>query len=289
MNYKKEMETNGYCIIEDVLSPKEIEYCISEFKTWQSTITDLDHDTIPHGIYQHHHVGHARHAWYIRTRPKVQDIFKSLWNCNDLITSFDGTCYISKKNKKKDTIWTHTDQAPSTPGLQCIQGFVSLTTNKERTFVVYEGSHLFHKDYFERKENTSKKPWQRIDKDTIEEMKEHKKVLHVPAGALVLWDSRCFHQNQYGKPGEERIVQYVCYLPKSHPKNTKSMEKKRRKYFIEKRTTSHWPAPIRVNSLQPNVYGDKSKHINYELLQQQQEASGTMDISDLKDEINILL
>ena len=34
-----------------------------------------------------------------------------------------------------------------------------------------------------------------------------KVVLNIPAGSLVLWDSRTFHQNQYGKPNsEERIV-----------------------------------------------------------------------------------
>ena len=59
--------------------------------------------------------------------------------------------------------------------------------------------------------------------------------------------------------------------------------------FIKINMKNHWSAPIRVNGLQTNVYGDKSKHINYELLQQQEEASSTMDNSDLKDKINILL
>ena len=52
-----------------------------------------------------------------------------------------------------------------------------------------------------------------------------RRVLHVPAGSLVIWDSRTFHQNQYGAPNsEERLVQYVCFLPKNHPKNTKNMK-----------------------------------------------------------------
>ena len=58
----------------------------------------------------------------------------------------------------------------------------------------------------------------------------------------------------------------MCYLPKFHGKNNKTQNEKRRKYFEELRTTSHWPYPIKVNSLQPQTYGDDSKLINYNLL-----------------------
>ena len=39
--------------------------------------------------------------------------------------------------------------------------------------------------------------------------------------------------------------------------------KRRLKYFLERRTTSHWPYKINVNSLQPQTYGDNSKLIDY--------------------------
>ena len=116
----------------------------------------------------------------------------------------------------------------------------------------------------------------------LESIKDSKRVLNIPAGSLVLWDSRTFHQNQYGLPGEERIVQYVCYLPKSHAKNNDAMKKKRIKYFNEKRTTSHWPTPINVNGKQPQTYGDKSRLIDYSKL-----VSPNLDY--IKDEIYKLL
>ena len=109
-------------------------------------------------------------------------------------------------------------------------------------------------------------------KDINEHLKQdilfyRKRILNVPAGSLVLWDSRTFHQNQYGEPNsEERIVQYICYLPKNNPNNTNSQTKKRKKYFEERRTTSYWPYPIRVNGKQPQTYGDNSKLIDYDLL-----------------------
>lgn len=44
------------------------------------------------------------------------------------------------------------------------------------------------------------------------------------------------------------------------------MKDKRQKYFMERRTTSHWPCPIKVNSKQPQTYGDNSKLIDYSKL-----------------------
>ena len=81
--------------------------------------------------------------------------------------------------------------------MECYQGFVSLTNNKERTLVVYEGSHLIHKKYFEERDNNGSKNWNLICHDFLESIKDTKKVLNVKAGSLVLWDSRTFHQNQY--------------------------------------------------------------------------------------------
>ena len=47
-------------------------------------------------------------------------------------------------------------------------------------------------------------------------------MVEAEAGSLVLWDSRTFHQNQYGVQDEgERIVQYVCYMPRDGAGNKK--------------------------------------------------------------------
>ena len=300
----KELEDKGYCIIPDILSESEIGYAKEEFNKWKINIPDKVHQTIdPHGIYKHHRAGHTKHAWFIRTRPKVQKVFQHLWKTGDLVVSFDGSCYISKNNKQKDKIWTHTDQSAKTSELTCIQGFVALTSNKERTLVVYEGSHKLHQNYFKERtgqltikltdvkeklkqelseeekleteiekkaiEKEIKKfhqNWQLIDHGVLDNLRDNKRILEVPAGSLVLWDSRTFHQNQYGEANsEERMVQYVCFLPKKHKTNNGNMQKKRLKYFKEQRTTSHWPYPIKVNGLQPRTYGDESKSIDYDL------------------------
>ena len=282
----KKLKTNGYVVIPNMLSDEEIEIAKNMFYDWQTSVPRLAelHSKIdPHGIYKFHEVGHQRHAWYLRTRPQIQDIFKKLWNTDELVVGFDGSSYIPKEFSKKDSVWTHVDQAPNKIGLECYQGFVALTDNKERTLVVYEGSHLLYEHFCHDFEITGNKNWQIINKKYLDTIYDKKRVLHVPAGALVLWDSRTFHQNQYGQPkSEERMIQYLCYLPKNSPKNTAAMQKKRRLYFKERRTTSHWPYPIKVNGKQPQTYGDNSKLIDYEFLP-------PINLEDMMSDIEALL
>lgn len=268
--YILDLKENGYVIIPNVINKEEILYAKKLFYTWKDSITDHDkmHNMIdPHGIYKFYQIGHQEHAWYLRTRKNIINIFKKIWNTNDLVVSFDGCCYIPKEFSKKDKLWTHSDQAPNSKGLHCYQSFISLTTNSERTIILYKKSHKLHEEYFNQKKISNSKNWNLIDENYLKKIEDKKRILNVKSGDLVIWDSRTFHQNQYGKSNsEERIVQYLCYLPKFNIKNTDNQKKKRLKYFEELRTTSHWPYPIKVNSLQPQTYGDNSKIIYYSLL-----------------------
>ena len=259
-----ELSEKGYCVIENILTAEEVATAIGYFREWFSSHPQIEavHSKIsPHGIIKFHEVGQQRHAWYIRTRENVQNVFKEIWKTDEIVVSFDGCCYIPADCKKKDNIWTHTDQAPIKKGLKCIQGFVALTDNTERTLVVYEGSHKLHEEYAKEYNLTSTKDWLLIEHNYLDKISDKKRVLNVKAGSLVLWDSRTFHQNQYGNNNEERIVQYVSYLPRCNL--TKKMFEKRQKYFTDKRTTSHWAYPVKVNGKQPQNYGDAKLKINY--------------------------
>ena len=263
---KSDLSTKGYAIVENVLSLEQVATAKQYFAEWLGGNPELKakHRKIdPHGIFKFGEVGHQRHAWYIKTLDSVQAPFRALWGTQELTTGFDGSCWIASDYSGKDKIWTHTDQAPDTKGLACVQGFVALTSNEERTLVVYEGSHLLHESYMRENNLTGKKNWQLIEHEYLARIADKKRVLKVKAGSLVMWDSRTFHQNQYGKAGEERIVQYVCFLPKAHKSNSKSQQAKRIKYYEERRTTSHWPYPLNVNGLQPRTYGDKTLLLDY--------------------------
>ena len=77
-------------------------------------------------------------------------------------------------------------------------------------------------------------------------------------------------------------VQYVCMLPRNNKKNSGAMSRKREKYFLERRTTSHWPYPIKVNSKQPRTYGNNDLLIDYDALPK-------IDLSNMEKEIKMLL
>lgn len=276
ISIKGRLEKYGYAIINNVLKPEEVQEARGYFDEWflqNKQVRDLHGIIDPHGIFKFSEVGHQKHAWYIRTREAVQAPFKEIWDTDELVVSFDGSCFIPKEAKNRDSNWTHTDQAPNKKGLTCVQGFVSLTSNEERTFRVYSGSHKLHETVLA--DEKTKGDWVRISDEWVTKNDSKKRVLKVPAGSMVLWDSRCFHQNQYGAPGEERLVQYVCFLPKNNPGNNQKMQEKRKNYLETRRTTSHWAYPIRVNGLQPQTYGDESRKIDYSKL-------GKVDLSEFQ-------
>ena len=96
--YLKFLRKNGYVVIPSVLTIEETNQAKKLFYEWKENIPDFDkfHNTVnPHGIFKFHEAGHQEHAWFIRTRPKIIEVFKKLWSSDDLIVSFDGCCYIS--------------------------------------------------------------------------------------------------------------------------------------------------------------------------------------------------
>jgi ectoine hydroxylase-related dioxygenase (phytanoyl-CoA dioxygenase family) len=103
--------------------------------------------------------------------------------------------------------------------------------------------------------------WHKVERQFLD---KHEYInVEIPAGSLVLWDSRVWHQNTNESTGEERLVAYVCYLPRQHPANTEVQREKRLEYFRLKRTTSHWPYSVHVNGEQPQTYGNKDLEIDY--------------------------
>ena len=154
--------------------------------------------------------------------------------------------------------------------------------------MVYEGSHKLFEEYCDTYNKDNPSDWNPINEEFIETIQDRKKLLKVEAGSLVLWDSRTFHQNTCGMPSceEERLIQYLCYLPKNNEKNDDEQQEKRRKFFENRRTTSHWPYPMNVVPEQPNYFNyynpTNEVYIDYESLP-------TPQIDDLLPKIENLL
>jgi hypothetical protein len=258
----------GYAVVS-VLNEEEILKGKMQFHTWQDANPALKekHRRInPHGILKYGGAGTTRFAMETKLNPKVQAAFAEIWRTPDLVTSLDGCCYIEPDAPKSLKGWVHTDQAPNRAGLACIQGFVSYTSNTERTILLYEGSHKLHAKYFADRGIKSSKNWQLIDEDYLTEIEDLKRVVHVKAGDLVLWDSRTFHMGANLEVGEERLVQYVCFLPRNGAENSATEQVKRKKYLLDHRTTSHWPYRLKVNGTQPHTFGDPANSVDVEAL-----------------------
>ena len=259
INIKSQLEQHGYAIVPDVLTRREIDEATDEFHRWRTSVANLDklHNLIEtNGIYKFHEVGHQRFAWLLRTNAKILQVFQELWECDELVCSFDGSCYYPVDYECTQSYWTHCDQSCLKKGLQCYQSFVSLTDNVERTFVVYDGSHKLNDRYNESHPKDEPREFNIIDESYTETIKDSRRLLRVEAGSLVIWDSRVFHQNDCGPHEcmEERLVQYLCYLPKHDERNTTQEQIKRAEYFRTYRTTPHLPYPISAVPLQSAYY-----------------------------------
>ena len=53
----------------------------------------------------------------------------------------------------------------------CVQSFMSLTENRERTLIVYEGTHKLHGKYFEDRGIKHNNNWQKIELNYLKEIK----------------------------------------------------------------------------------------------------------------------
>lgn len=265
MDYLQQLATLGYAVVP-ALCTDELDTARTLFTQWWDANDIKDRPIPPHGIIKHWNIGHTAFAWYLRTRPCVRGIWERIYGSKDLVVSFDGACYMPssmcRRNPQKG--WLHVDQAANNPNFACVQGFVSLTTNKLATLGLVPGSHLDFKDYTSGVQNRTKRysPMPNIDPSMV---------IRVPvqAGDIVLWDSRVAHMNFYGP--EERLVQYVSFLPKRGASSADL--KKRRQYWYQRRTTSHWAYPLEVVGKQPQTYGDESLKIDY---------SGIIDPIDLE-------
>lgn len=269
---RSSIESDGYAIVPGIIDGTQVSMLKSMFMEWYNSVPNLklQHRKMdPHGIFKRHGVGQRDFMWW--SRVFASDFFREFYGTDEVTTSMDGACFIEEDFAGADNNWTHTDQVVTDNTFKCVQGFLSFTSNTKdgRTFRVIPKSHLLHEEYGKTVVDPKlrKKQFHLIDPAYLESIRSRgylPKALDVEAGSLVLWDSRVFHQNQYGRPRSgKRLGAYVCMLPRKHKRNTDAERRKRRRYHETDRTTSHWPYRIKVNTAQGNHRGDQSLVIDY--------------------------
>ena len=159
-----------------------------------------------YGIVWSHGVGHSRLAWFVRTRPRLLEMFRQLFDTPDLISSFEGFSWLPpvayESEWRLGEAWFHTDQnGLSRPGRQTIQSFTSLYDQDETTgaLVVVPRSHKRHgqvtrRVYAARPSTPADQQFLMLPpNDPILSKPRRPHLVRVKAGDSVLWDSRMVH------------------------------------------------------------------------------------------------
>jgi len=213
------LQDQGYVLFANVLSPSEVDHATDLFwdfihETCDGRVRRDEPETwgcnwpgeSQNGIINCGGIGQSPFMWYVRTRPRVLEAFASVWGVprSDLVISFDGACAFRPPAVnpawRTRNGWFHTDQNGITNGsaFTCAQAFVSLTSNDETTggFAVIPGSHHRHPEIFTRWPLSRTNDFFVLPRsDPILLDHNSARVLHVCAGDLILWDSRCLHCN----------------------------------------------------------------------------------------------
>ena len=282
----------GVAIIPNVISEEECESTVSKIwdyfekitETWENPINRNDekswkgfYELYPkHSmLFQHWSIGHNQASWDLRQNPKIVDIFSKFWKVepNKLLVSFDALSFhpppeITNRGWYRNNTWYHSDQSFTRNNLECIQSWISAfdVEKGDATLAFYEKSHKYHKEFAEKFKIKSKSDWYKLTKEQekffIDKGCKEKRI-KCPKGSLVLWDSRTIHcgveASRDRKNKKFRAVIYLCYQPRSF--STDKQIIKKLKALDDLRTTSHWPAKIKLFPKNPQTYGKELPNI----------------------------
>lgn len=292
-NLKNKLERYGVAIIPNIITDSECDSMINNIWTyfekitegWDMPIKRSDENTWKgfyelypkHSmLFQHWGIGHNQASWDLRQNINIVKIFSELWNVtpNDLLVSFDGLSFNPPPEKTnrgwyRKNLWYHSDQSFTRNNLECVQSWITGTDveKNDATLAFYEKSHKYHKKLAEKFNITEKSDWYKINKEQeafLVDQGCREKRIKCPKGSLVLWDSRTIHcgieASRSRKNPKFRAVVYLCYQPKSL--STKKQIEKKQKALNDLRTTSHWPAKVKLFSKNPRTYGKELPILN---------------------------
>lgn len=255
-DYKQHLKEHGWTVVP-VLSDKFKEYKSlywdmledmnkflkrNDSSTWKKG--NEPHNS--HGVIRHS-FGHTKLQWDIREQ--VHGIFADIYGTDKLSCSFDGGGVMFPTEQDKFKEWFHTDYPRSLARLNnrldsnktpySIQGIFYLTDSMDINsggFICIDKSHLLYDAYHNKyRVNGIAGSGININDKLIKSKKWLK--INVPAGSILLFDSRLMHCNITPTIGY-RMVLYIAMAPTSWV--PKQDQVKRKKYQEENRMTTHW-------------------------------------------------
>jgi hypothetical protein len=267
------LKDDGVCVVKGCFSEAEVEQAMDnvwsfvegqgtgvdrhDVRTWTNDRWQPRTALVPEklaggGLHDGRGVHQSEASWYIRSRPKLKQLWASIYGTDDLVCSFDGL--VLCRPWGVDPSWRvkanglHLDGgtarfglhpvsgAPMTPeetgmstdSYHYVQGVVNLvtTTPESGGFTCVLGSHrafaTLEGEYW--REQQSANTTKRIVSEHPEVYAGKHIVPHMEAGDVVVWDDRMIHNNSPGVSGRVpdtldgliRVAQLCTMAPASH-------------------------------------------------------------------------
>eukprot|EP00755_Sulcionema_specki_P006040 Sspe_Gene.34391::Locus_16722_Transcript_1_1_Confidence_1.000_Length_1500::g.34391::m.34391 len=208
-------------------------------------------------------INHGSLAWAARMHPRVKQCFATLHETSDLVTGNDALFFKpgGYEVKDEDRFWCHSDVCRHMEGgeWKCVQGVLYVWGSDHpgaSTTVVCPGTHreVYDEMMADPAMTTLKSHFCSVtkiyDRQVREKLLERAHSLArrvpVPAGGLLLWDSRLLHQ---GWGGGKRLAVPVCWEPRER---RTPAARKRKLWMVGTGTPSrHWASLGSVHSAAP--------------------------------------
>jgi len=270
-SWLQHLDREGYAVVAGIANPSDMtraEDLLWEFleektawkrndpKTWTDSALE-EIGSVHNGLVNGAGMGQSDFLWYLRTLPRVREVFAKIWNTDDLLVSFDSAGIFRPWNhgfRKTIAGWWHVDQGRRKKGRHAVQGLVSLYDANGTTggLTVIPQSHLRFDEVVEDQQNPE------VDYCTVQQycsvlQELPRQLVCCKAGDLVLWDSRTVHANAPApqppicEPGRLlRAVAYICMTPaKLAPPEVREG---RRSAYEYRFSCSHWPHKLDLGS-----------------------------------------
>lgn len=185
-------------------------------------------------------------AWYCRTRPSVRNVFAALFGgCEDLCVGMDNVFFCPDREDRTtpdedraDNLWPHADQSIHAEGGadDCFQAIMYLWPGDRysSTTVVWPGSH---KAVYQQLMGTRcfSHHFCRLPSAQNDEFVSHAVRVAVPAGGMIVWNSKLIHQGWNIGP---RLAVPICMEPKKRRSSDALLSKKEACFYGY--PTTHW-------------------------------------------------
>lgn len=264
-----DLHTYGYSVIQ--VFPVEVAFglysmlwdsfeqfgkiCRSEPQSWSTANWPYNF----HGIIKHYKVGWWPVMW--KARELLKPFWASLWQTEDLITSFDGCCLMrppecnSALYPSGSIPWHHRDQSLFDPNFKSIQLVLNLLYSSSQDGGLEVWPELHHcTDQFQKELPGERRGFCRFPVEVMKRFRSLK--INLRPGEVAIWDSRLPHQNVPPMKGRDvkgrsmyelfRAVLYITMFPRTYL--TEKGKEIRRKCIHEFKTTSHYAPESDINA-----------------------------------------